>query len=33
MRDLCEAGGLRDTFRIYPDRAAALVAINQSRMP
>jgi len=30
VRDLCEVSGLRDSFHVYPDRAAALVAIDQA---
>jgi anti-anti-sigma factor len=30
VRDLYEASGLRDSFRVYPDRAAALADIDQS---
>lgn len=30
VHDLCEGSGLRDNFRIYPDRTAALAEIDQS---
>jgi hypothetical protein len=33
VHDLFQASGLRGSFRIYPDRASALAAIDQPDPP